>query len=30
MREVLQDFINHILSPQADSACDPEYATVSD
>lgn len=30
MREMLQDFINQILSTQADSVCGAEYATVSD
>ena len=30
MREMLQDFINQILSTQADSVCGAEYATVCD
>ncbi len=30
MRQMLQDFINQILSTQADSVCGAEYATVSD
>lgn len=30
MREMLQDFINQILSTQADQVCGAEYATVSD
>ncbi|WP_414835979.1 transposase [Corynebacterium timonense] len=30
MRQMLQDFINQILSTQADSICGADYATVSD
>lgn len=29
MRQMLQDFINQILSTQADSVCGADYATVS-
>lgn len=29
MREMLQGFINHILSAQADQVCGADYATVS-
>ncbi|CAB0965355.1 transposase [Corynebacterium diphtheriae] len=29
MRQMLSDFINHILSTQADSVCGADYATVS-
>ena len=30
MRQMLGDFINQILSTQADSVCGADYATVSD
>lgn len=29
MQQMLADFINHILSAQADSVCGADYATVS-